>query len=234
MALTSLVPVPGGAGALYAISADDWAAIAARVAQVIGTEDIAAQIQVYIPNYVSLLAATKAWQADLAKIIAQAVYVGIFAGDMVNALTALAGDLKGLTPADPVPAGIAFLFKVKFGAAARSAATIDQGLAPLAPDVDAFVAQNKTADAAIEKIIAELPPDWKTIGGPLTLLDGAFTLVQQGWGGLAAQLTTLSGDHPGITTAALLAADLTAINKAWTDLGNAAAAFASHAKPSAL
>lgn len=224
----SLIPSPTGAGALYAIDGQQWADIDQRVDSVIDAQQIADEIGQYVPNYTQLLSACEAWRSTtFPGLISQAALVAQLAVQSAGVLQQLAGDLTGLQPDDPVPSSVSFIITVQFGALAETAGKILGGVDGLTPQVDDFVAQNRTADAALAKIVASMPPGWGTLAGPLDALNGALSAVQGDWTAIDQQLTALSSGQITVTTAALLSSDITGAIDAWNALGRSATAFQS-------
>jgi hypothetical protein len=220
---------PEGAGLMppYAVPASDWIVIGDRVAVTIEAQNIAPEIEKYIPNYPDLLQVCTTWRsATWSGLIAQAVNTELFANDAAKVLGQLASDLSGVKPDDPVPASVSFIVTVQFQALARTAGEQGTTASGLAGQIAAFVSANRAADAALEK----LPLDgWSSIAGPIGSLEAATADIQTAWGAIASQLQAAAGGQLKITTAALLASNLSTAIMSWQALAKAAGAFVSMA-----
>jgi hypothetical protein len=207
----------------YAVPAADWTVIDDRVAITIEMQNVAQEIEKYIPNYPDLLEVCRTWQsATWSGLIAQAVNTGLFATKATGVLGQLSSDLSGLKPGDPVPASITFIVEVQFQALARTAGEQGTTASGLAGAIGTFVTANRVADASLEK----LPLDgWGPIAGPIDSLDKATADLQTGWGAIASQLQAFATGQLKITTAGLLASNLGTAVTSWKTLAQAAGAF---------
>ena len=223
------VVFPEGTGLIppYAVPASDWIVISDRVAVTIEAQNIAPEIEKYIPNYPDLLQVCTTWRsATWSGLIAQAVSTELFGNDAAKVLGQLASDLSGVKPGDPVPASVSFIITVQFQALALTAGQQDTTASGLAGQIAAFVSANRAADASLEK----LPLDgWSPIAGPIGSLDAATTDIQTAWGAIASQLQAAAGGQLKITTAGLLASNLGTAITSWQALAKAAGAFVSMA-----
>ncbi len=219
------VVFPEGTGLTppYAVPASDWIVINDRVAVTIEAQNIAPEIEKYIPNYPDLLRVCTTWRsATWSGLIAQAVSTELFANDAAKVLGQLSSDLSGVKPGDPVPASVSFIITVQFQALALTAGQQDTTASGLAGQIAAFVSANRAADASLEK----LPLDgWSPIAGPIGSLDAATTDIQTAWGAIASQLQAAAGGQLKITTAGLLASNLSTAIMSWQALAKAAGAF---------
>ena len=219
------VVFPEGAGLIppYAVPASDWIVISDRVAVTIEAQNIAPEIEKYIPNYPDLLQVCTTWRSTTwSGLIAQAVSTEIFGNDAAKVLGQLSSDLSGVKPGDPVPASVSFIITVQFQALALTAGQQDTTVSGLAGQIAAFVSANRAADASLE----ELPLDgWSPIAGPIGSLDAATTDIQTAWGAIASQLQAAAGGQLKITTAGLLASNLSTAITSWQALAKAAGAF---------
>jgi hypothetical protein len=153
---------------------------------------------------------------------AQAVSTNLFATQAAKVLGQLTGDLVGLSPGDPVPQAATFIIRVQFKALAQSAGEEATTAAGLAQDVQAFVAANRAADAALE----QLPlGGWAPVAGPIATLESAMTDVQGSWGPISSQLAAAADGTLEITTAGLLSSNVQEGITFWQGLAGAAAAF---------
>lgn len=220
---------PEGTGLIppYAVPASDWIVINDRVAIAIEVQNIAPEIEKYIPNYPDLLRVCTAWRsATWSGLIAQAVNTELFGNDAVKVLGQLSSDLSGVKPDDPVPASVSFIITVQFQALALTAGQQSTTASGLAGQIAAFVSANRAADASLEK----LPLDgWSPIAGPIGSLETATTDIQAVWGAIASQLQAAAGGQLKITTAGLLASNLGTAITSWQALAKAAGAFVSMA-----
>jgi len=207
----------------YAVPACDWTVIDDRVAITIEMQNVAPEIEKYIPNYPDLLEVCRTWRsATWSGLIAQAVNTGLFATKEVGVLGQLSSDLSGVKPGDPVPASVAFIVEVQFQALARTAGEQATTASGLAGKIGTFVTANRVADASLEK----LPLDgWCPIAGPIDSLDKATADIQTGWGAIASQLQAFATGQLKITTAGLLASNLGTAVTSWKTLAQAAGAF---------
>ena len=223
------VVFPEGTGLTppYAVPASDWTVIDDRVAVTIEAQNIAPEIEKYIPNYPDLLQVCTTWRsATWSGLIAQAVSTELFGNDAAKVLGQLASDLSGVKPGDPVPASVSFIITVQFQALALTAGQQDTTASGLAGQIAAFVSANRAADASLEK----LPLDgWSPIAGPIGSLETATTDIQTAWGAIASQLHAAAGGQLKITTAGLLASNLSTAIMSWQALAKAAGAFVSMA-----
>lgn len=211
----SLVPVPGDAGALYAIPAESWEAISARVStviQLVNDDDL-------WPDFAALGASCKLWQSTtFPNIIAQSVLVSTFATKAVQALQELANGLEGLQPDDELPPTVRFHYLTRINSLATSATTYRDAMDAQTPDIFAFVALNILADLTGGPVLGSLTECCAP-------LDNAVRLLLGSWVGLSDQLVALSSGRVEITTAGLLAEDIQAIITDWNRLNQAAADF---------
>jgi len=223
------VVLPEGSGLIppYAVPASDWIVINDRVAVTIEAQNIASEIEEYIPNYPDLLQVCTTWRsATWSGLIAQAVNTELFGNDAAEVLGKLGSDLSGLKPDDPVPASVSFIITVQFQALAQTAGQQGTTASGLAGQMAAFVSANRAADASLEK----LPLDgWSPIAGPISSLETATADIQTAWSAIASQLRTAAGGQVEITTADLLASNLSTAITSWQALANAAGAFVSMA-----
>lgn len=218
-----IFPEGTGLTSPYAVPASDWTVINDRIAITIEVQDIAPEIEKYIPNYPDLLQACKTWRSTTwSGLIAQAVNTELFGNDAAKALRQLSSDLSGVKPGDPVPHSVSFLITVRFQALAQTAGTQGTTASGLAGQIAAFVSANRAADASLEK----LPLDgWSPIAGPISSLDKAASDLQTGWGTVVSQLQALSSDQLKITTAGLLTSNLGTAITSWQALATAAGEF---------
>jgi hypothetical protein len=223
------VVFPEGAGLIppYAVPASDWIVISDRVAVTIEAQNIAPEIEKYIPNYPDLLQVCTAWRsATWSGLIAQAVSTELFGNDAAKVLGQLSSDLSGVKPGDPVPASVSFIITVQFQALALTAGQQDTTVSGLAGQIAAFVSANRAADASLEK----LPLDgWSPIAGPIGSLEAATAGLQAAWSAIGSQLHAAAGGQLKITTAGLLASNLSTAIMSWQALARAAGAFVSMA-----
>lgn len=207
----------------YAVPASDWTAIKGRVALTIEMQNVAPEIEKYIPNYPDLLTVCLAWRSTTwSGLIAQAVNTGLFATKAAGVLGQLSGDLNGVKPGDPVPAAIAFIVEVQFGALARTAGQQGTTASGLEGQIGTFVTANRVADASLEKLPLG---GWDPITGPINSLDQAMADLQTGWGAIADQLQAFATGQLKITTAELLASNLSTAITSWNTLAQAANSF---------
>lgn len=216
----------------YAVPESDWTVIDDRIAITIEAQNIAPEIEKYVPNYPDLLQACLTWRsATWSGLITQAVNTELFGTKAAGVLGQLSSDLSGIKPGDPVPGAIAFIIEVQFQALARTAGEQATAASGLVGQIGTFVTANRVADASLER----LPLDgWSPIAGPISSLDEATADLQTGWGAITSQLQALSGGQLTITTAGLLASNLGAAVTSWKTLAQAAGAFvtmASNLKP---
>ena len=164
----------------YAVPASDWTVINDRVAVTIEAQNIAPEIEKYIPNYPDLLRVCTTWRsATWSGLIAQAVSTELFGNDAAKVLGQLSSDLSGVKPGDPVPASVSFIITVQFQALALTAGQQDTTASGLAGQIAAFVSANRAADASLEK----LPLDgWSPIAGPIGSLDDRHDRHPDGMG----------------------------------------------------
>lgn len=223
------VVFPGGTGLIppYAVPASDWIVISDRVAVTIEAQNIAPEIEKYIPNYPDLLQVCTTWRSvTWSGLIAQAVNTELFGNNAARVLGQMASDLSGVKPGDPVPASVSFIITVQFQALAHTAGEQATTASGIAGQVAAFVSANRVTDAALEK----LPLDgWPSIAGPIGSLETATADIQTAWGAIASQLQAAAGGQLKITTAALLASNLSTAITSWQALAKAAGAFVSMA-----
>lgn len=223
------VPQVGSVGALYTITPAGWQAINQRVADVIQLQQIPQVVDQYVPNYTALLAACQQWQtATEAGVIGQSAYVGLLAADMVAALQQLQQSVDALAVGDPLTPTDAFIYKVKFGAAAEQATQAQAKLTALAPGVANFVTQNQQANADLQTLEQQGGSGIADAVGPLNTLGTALQGLQAGWSSLITQLQDLSANAPTTNTQELRT-DVTSGLAAWTALQQSAAAFAAQA-----
>jgi hypothetical protein len=223
------VVFPEGTGLIppYAIPASDWIVINDRVAVTIEAQNIAPEIEKYIPNYPDLLQVCTTWRsATWSGLIAQAVNTELFGNDAAEVLGKLSSDLSGLKPDDPVPASVSFIITVQFQALAQTAGTQGTTASGLAGQIAAFVSANRAADASLEKLPLG---GWSPIAGPIGSLETATADIQTAWGAIASQLQAAAGGQLKITTAGLLASNLGTAITSWQALAKAAGAFVSMA-----
>jgi hypothetical protein len=207
----------------YAVPASDWTAIKGRVALTIEMQNVAPEIEKYIPNYPDLLTVCLAWRSTTwSGLIAQAVNTGLFATKAAGVLGQLSGDLNGVKPGDPVPAAIAFIVEVQFGALARTAGQQGTTASGLEGQIGTFVTANRVADASLEKLPLG---GWDPITEPISTLDQATADLQTGWGAIAGQLQAFATGQLKITTAGLLASNLSTAITSWNSLAQAANSF---------
>ena len=223
------VVFPGGTGLIppYAVPASDWIVISDRVAVTIEAQNIAPEIEKYIPNYPDLLQVCTTWRTvTWSGLIAQAVSTELFGNNAAKVLGQLSSDLSGVKPDDPVPATVSFIITVQFQALAHTAGEQVTTASGLAGQIAAFVSANRAADAALER----LPLDgWSPIAGPISSLETATADIQLAWTVITSQLQDAADGQLKITTADLLACDLDAAITSWQSLAKAAGAFASMA-----
>jgi hypothetical protein len=221
------VVFPGGTGLIppYAVPASDWIVISDRVAVTIEAQNIAPEIEKYIPNYPDLLQVCTTWRSvTWSGLIAQAVNTELFGNNAARVLGQLASDLSGVKPGDPVPASVSFIITVQFQALAHTAGEQATTASGIAGQVAAFVSANRATDAALEK----LPLDgWSSIAGPIGSLETATADIQTAWGAIASQLQAAADGQLKITTAGLLASNLSTAITSWQALAKAAGAFVS-------
>jgi hypothetical protein len=223
------VVFPEGTGLIppYAVPASDWVVINDRVAIAVEAQNIASEIEKYIPNYPDLLRVCTKWRsATWSGLIAQAVDTELFANNAATVLGQLSCDLSGLKPDDPVPASVSFIITVQFQAMAQTAGQQGTTASGLVNQIAAFVSANRAADASLEK----LPLDgWSSIAGPIGALETATADIQTAWGAIASQLQAAAGGQMKITTAGLLASNLSTAITSWKELAKAAGDFVSMA-----
>ncbi len=219
------VVFPDGTGLTppFAVPASDWIVINDRVAVTIEAQNIAPEIEKYIPNYPDLLQVCTTWRsATWSGLIAQAVSTEVFGNDAAKVLGQLSSDLSGVKPDDPVPASVSFIITVQFQALAHTAGERGTTASGLTGQIAAFVSANRAADAALEK----LPLDgWSSIAGPVGSLETATADIQTAWGAIVSQLQAAAGGQLKITTAGLLASNLSTAITSWQALAKAAGAF---------
>ncbi|HMK90947.1 MAG TPA: hypothetical protein VK446_15095 [Methylocystis sp.] len=222
----SIVPLPGLIGQLFAIERGEWIAVNDRVSVVIEAAPIRQVISQSIPNFDALLSVCQDWsQSTYAALIGQAALVSVFATDAAQTLAQLQTELAGLAPTDPVPEPAAFTIKVRYASLADVAADHLAKAEALAPVVAEFTAQNRAADAAIQKIGQGLGPGWQTLEGPIDEIESGMSDLDGGWANLVDVLEATSAKALDITTAELLAADLAAAVARWDELAQAAVDF---------
>ncbi|MCL2394430.1 MAG: hypothetical protein FWC87_07035 [Acidimicrobiaceae bacterium] len=223
------VEFPEGAGLVpqYAVPASDWAIINERAALTVEMQGVASELEQYVPNYPVLLQACTLWRSvTWGALITQAVDTELFGNDAAAVLEQISSDLSGVGPNDPVPASISFLTTVQFQALAKTAGELGGAASKLAGGIAGFVAANRDADASLEKF----PLDgWPTIGGPIDSVERAMAGLQQSWGAIVSQLKAPSGGESKITTAGLLASNLSAAISSWDGLAKDARSFVSMA-----
>jgi hypothetical protein len=101
-----------GLGRLFAVPAVDWIAIDDRVTITIDAQNIAPEIEQYIPNYPDLLQACIAWRSSTwSGLITQRVNTEMFAAKAADVLGQLSSDLSGVKPGDPVPESVSFIIR---------------------------------------------------------------------------------------------------------------------------
>jgi hypothetical protein len=226
--MTDLV-FPEGTGLIppYAVPASDWVLINDRVAIAIEAQNIAPEIEKYIPNYPDLLQVCTTWHsATWSGLIAQAVTTELFGTDAAKVLGQLSSDLSSVTPGDPVPSSVSFIIAVQFQALAQTAGEQGTTASGLADQIAAFMSANRAADASLEKLTLD---GWSPIAGPIGALETATADIQAAWGAIASQLQAAAGGQLKITTAALLASNLGTAITSWKALAKAAGAFVSMA-----
>ena len=124
----------------YAVPASDWIVINDRVAITIEVQNVAPEIEKYIPNYPDLLQVCTTWRsATWSGLIAQAVNTELFGNDAAMVLGQLSSDLSGVKPDDPVPASVSFIITVQFQALAQTAGQQGTTASGLADQIAAFV-----------------------------------------------------------------------------------------------
>lgn len=223
------VVFPEGTGLIqpYAVPASDWIVINDRVAITIEVQNVAPEIEKYIPNYPDLLQVCTTWRsATWSGLIAQAVNTELFGNDAAMVLGRLSSDLSGVKPDDPVPASVSFIITVQFQALARTAGQQGTTASGLADQIAAFVSANRAADASLEKLSLD---GWSPIAGPIGSLETATADIQTAWGAIVSQLQAAAGGQLKITTADLLASNLGTAITSWKALAKAAGAFVSMA-----
>jgi hypothetical protein len=226
----SVFPLPGAVGTLYQISAEQWTAINQQVAVVVEAQQIAQIITQLIPNYPTLLPVCTKWRSQTYQsLIAQAVLVGTFAAGVPVVLSKIKQDTASMAEAEVPSPNQQFLWRVQFEAFANHAGAVETSVALLAPDIAAFVAQNQTADATLEQIADSLPPEFRSIAGPIANLDSGFAAVQGGWTSISSQLQALASGEVSFTTVGQVRAAAAAAIPAWTALNQSAIAFDQHA-----
>lgn len=207
----------------YAVPASDWTAIDGRIAITIEMQNLAPEVEKYIPNYPDLLEACRTWRSTTwSALVTQAVNTHLFATKATGVLGQLSSDLSGLKPGDPVPASVAFIVKVQLGALAQTAGEQDSTASGLAGQIGTFVTANRVADASLDNLPLA---DWSPITGPIDALDQATADLQTGWGAIASQLQAFAGGKVEITTAGLLASNLSTAVTSWQTLARTAGDF---------
>src|SRR4051794_15087821 len=205
---TTDVIFPDGAGLAppFAVPTGDWAALDERVSLTIEAQNIAPEIEQYIPNYPDLLQACITWRSTTwSGLIAHGVNTELFGAKAADELGQLSDDLSGVKPGDPVPEAVSFIIRVSFQALEQLAGQQAGNAQTLAGPIAAFVSANQAADASLQKV----PLDgWSPIAGPIASLDAAASDLQTGWGLVASQLQAASTDRLQITTAALLTSNI--------------------------
>jgi hypothetical protein len=223
-------PLPGSVGALYEIGANQWTAINDQAGVVVEAQQIAQWVVQVIPNYRSLLPACVKWRSETYQsLLAQAVLVGMFAAGVPGGLSKIQQDIASMADADPLSRSQQFVWRVQFKAFANHAGAVEKSVAALAPDIADFVAENQTADVALEKIASSLPPEWRSIAGPLADLTSGFAAMQGGWTAISSQLQALASGESRFVTAGQARAAVAAAIPAWTALNQSAIAFDQHA-----
>jgi hypothetical protein len=209
----------------FTVPASDWAALDQRVATTIAAQNIAPEIEEYIPNYPDLLQACMTWHSTTwSGLITQAVNTELFGTKAAEVLGQLSDDLSGVEPGDPVPGSVSFIIRVQFQALAQVAGDQAGTAQSLVGQIATFVSANRAADASLQKI----PLDgWFPIAGPIGSLEATTTDLQAGWGAVVSQLQAASGERLEITTAALLASNLDTAITSWKTLAQSAATFVS-------
>jgi hypothetical protein len=224
-----VIPSAEQVGSLYTIPQSDWVAINGRVAVVIEAAGIADQVSQYVPNYDRLLAACQQWKSQtLPGLVTQSVEANLFASQAASILTKLETELQPLKPSDPLPDSIRFIFRVEFAALQQNAGKLSATSSQLSPQIGSFVAENRAADAALERVISSLGPGWEGVEGPIVSLEQAMSDVANGWTVVQSAFGIAASSQADLTTAALLDLDVqTAINS-WNAVASTAAAFDSH------
>lgn len=221
-----VIPSAGQVGTLYAVSRSDWVAINDRIAMVFEVQRLASLITRYLPNYPDLLKACQEWKSTtLPALIAQAVQANLFATHAAETLTNLSGQLASLKPSDSLPQAVRFIFHVQFEALQQDAGKQSQAADQLTPQINNFVSQNRTTDAALLKVSQNLGPGWTEIVGPIRALESAMSDVQNGWSAVQTAFGSAAASEPTLTTAELLGLDVQAAIKSWNAVASDALAF---------
>jgi len=213
-----VLPTAGSVGSVFAIPRDDWSKIQNRVAVMLQGQP--EELAPYIPNIEALVSVCQRWQSEtFPGLLSQAVDTNQFATRAAQTLTDLSTELKPLKPDDPLPHSITFIFNVQFAAlrdmAVQHAATVDA----LTPQINAFVAENRAADAALEQLLGEV------VEAAFSSLEDALSEVQGGWSQIATELGAAASSQVTLTTADLLALDVQSAIASWQQTAADAAAF---------
>ena len=220
--MTHIVLVDSAAGALFTVSNADWTAIDQRVASAIQFSDIAGTVSQYLPGFEALVRACRAWRDHTFVEIGLAAecLVG-YCGDAVREFGGLRAALAGgdLTPA------LQHQVVDTVTALSVRTTTLNQQFHLVAGAVADFMEINQTVDRQVDKFVAQLGTDWKSILPATGRVDAASGRVRGIWQALSADLNALVSGQIEVDKAFVASLQIDQALLGWTDLQAEAEAF---------
>ncbi len=220
--MTHIVLVDTAGGALFTVSDADWAAIDQRVASAIQFSEIAGTVSQYLPGFEALVSACRAWRAHtLVEIkLAAGLLVG-YCGDAGREFDDLRAALAG---GDLTPALQRRVVDTVTALSVRTTA-LNQQFHLVAGAVADFVEINQTVDGQVDKFVARLGTDWKSILPETHRIDAASGRVRGIWQALSADLSALVSGQIEVNKAFVASLQIDQALLGWTNLQAEARAF---------
>jgi len=224
--VTSAILADMSGGVLFTVPAEDWNAIGQRVDAAISLSGIAKRVTQYLPGFDALVRACQDWNGQTQPAIGAAADVlAQYCDTAITAFEQLRTDVSGpLTPLvqQHVVDALAAL-------SARSTPLNGQ-FHRLSAQIADFADINKAVDAQVERYVAKLGQDWRSILPQTSRVDDAAGRMRGVWEALGADLNALVSEHIDVTAEFIVGLQIDSALTGWAGLRSEAQSFlAQHA-----
>ncbi|HEU5003918.1 MAG TPA: hypothetical protein VFW71_14240 [Actinomycetota bacterium] len=213
--------------AVLVVPENDWTAISKRVGLAALASDIASSIQVYLPHFGDLVAASAIWASTtFPGIVDESRLLAKYCSQAQSAFGELSRSLQGLGPNDPLPPAVRTEAQGVIENLAASTAVQDGTCKALFAAVLTFTTVNQTVDGAIAEYARRLGPDWAAITASTAAVNQATGRVLGGWQAITDDIGAIARGQVPVTTALLLGLGIDEAIREWAALERACADFA--------
>ncbi|HEY5820511.1 MAG TPA: hypothetical protein VIT20_00955 [Propionibacteriaceae bacterium] len=224
LATTNIVLADASVGALFTVSAADWAAIDQRVQAVVRLSGIAGQVSQYLPQFEALVRVCEVWRDHTSSAIKSAA--GALVAYCDQALVDF-GTLQSELAGGPLTPTLQGQVVATVTALSTRTSVLDQQFKVVADAVADFVQVNQGVDAAVDAFVARLGPQWRSILPQATRVDAVAGHVRGIWAALSADLGALVSEPIDVTQQFIATLEIKEALLAWAQLRTEAAAFSS-------